>query len=155
MVFTCLMGIQPTTVYAETNPWEGEDISDFVGFIMTGYAIPSSWTVNDTYQCKLPNGHIQSDAEFYVNTPNNKYYKRELWCLDPYTATTPFYEGPTYQCKLPNGHIQSDAEFYVNTPNNKYYKRELWCLDPYTATTPFYEGPATNEHPIELHQEKC
>lgn len=108
MVFIVLMGVQPTTVYAVTNPWDGEDISDFVGLIMTGYSIPSSWTVNDTYQCKLPNGHIQSDAEFYVNTPNNKYYRRELW-----------------------------------------------CLDPYTATTPFYEGPATNEHPIELHQEKC
>lgn len=120
MVFIVLMGIQPTTVYAETNPWEGEDISDFVGFIMTGYSVPSSWTVNATYQCKLPNGHIQSDAEFYVNTPNNKYYKRELWCLDPYTATTPFYEGPAT-----NEHpVKYITKKWCNGNTNKGY--EMW-----------------------------
>ena len=120
MVFIVLMGIQPTTVYAETNPWEGVDISDFVGFIMTGYSVPSSWTVNDTYQCKLPNGHIQSDAEFYVNTPNNKYYKRELWCLDPYTATTPGYEGPAT-----NEHpVKYITKKWCNGNTNKGY--EMW-----------------------------
>lgn len=59
MVFIVLMGIQPTTVYAETNPWEGEDISDFVGFIMTGYSRP------DTI-CRRISAGIEQIFELYT-----------------------------------------------------------------------------------------